>query len=382
MLDKFTTRTRSLISAGITGLLLFLIISPLSKYFIEFITLPTEVHNIKVIQKTHEVDISWSKNTEYSIASYNVYLDNVIVNKDLLNKDVDNYQIYELMNNKNYSLRIEAKDIYGKVSKSSIYVINPSEKNSTNIFNIGSDFNPFNYVIIVTFTIVTLLFILNLWVLFFKINFKTALTIAAFPSITLIPYFILSLSLLLTLNNQITKIVFSLIIAIIYVFITYLLILTSNILNGSLFKKLPLEQAAKASQFIFGLISTYLMLIYIFSSNFPLEIKLLIFLTIVTYFTYASLSTVKSINENQIITRVIAVTLTMGLSIFVMSVWPIESIYAILTIAVIYYILLNVALEIRIKVGRSLWIEYSVLIFLVVLLLLTNAVWGVRGTII
>jgi len=140
MLDKFTTRTRSLISAGITGLLLFLIISPLSKYFIEFITLPTEVHNIKVIQKTHEVDISWSKNTEYSIASYNVYLDNVIVNKDLLNKDVDNYQIYELMNNKNYSLRIEAKDIYGKVSKSSIYVINPSEKNSTNIFNIGSFF--------------------------------------------------------------------------------------------------------------------------------------------------------------------------------------------------------------------------------------------------
>ena len=74
--------------------------------------------------------------------------------------------------------------------------------------------------------------------------------------------------------------------------------------------------------------------------------------------------------------------MVMALSIVVLSIWPIQSAYSILSAAVIYYILLNVALENRPKLGKSIWIEYIFLAILIVLLLFTNSVWGINGAIV
>jgi hypothetical protein len=71
----------------------------------------------------------------------------------------------------------------------------------------------------------------------------------------------------------------------------------------------------------------------------------------------------------------------MGLSIIVLSIWPIQSIYSILSAAVIYYILLNIALENRPKLSKNIWLEYIFLILLVIILLFTNSTWGINGTI-
>jgi len=383
MLNRFSTRTRSIFTALALGLIIFIWISPVSKYAIELVTPPSDVKDITVIQKSKELDVSWKKNTEYSLQGYNLYLNNTLINKDqLIKKDVDNYPIYDLQNGTSYAIRIEAKDSFNKVSKSINYSVKPSDSTSTVSFNTVAEVSPLREVTFIACVLAGILFILNLWVLFFKVNLKTAITVAAFPSMTIIPYFILSISVFDTVSNPLIKIALSIGIAIGTVIISYMLMLTSNILNGSLFKRLPLEQAAKASQFIFGLISTYLILIYLFSSNLGLLGKLLLFLVFVIYFTYSSLSVVQGLDDKQIVMRVASIAATMVLTILVLSLWPIDSIYAILTIAVVYYILLNIALEIRVNIGRSIWWEYSVLICLVVILLLTNAVWGIRGTII
>src|SRR5207244_4360607 len=97
---------------------------------------------------------------------------------------------------------------------------------------------------------------------------------------------IFCLSIIFTINNQTNKFIFTSATTIVLAVVSYLLILTSNIINGSLYMQLPLEQAGKASQFIFGLISTYVMLIYLFSTGFELWVKLLVILPGIFYFTY------------------------------------------------------------------------------------------------
>ncbi len=212
---------------------------------------------------------------------------------------------------------------------------------------------------------------------------KTALiTIGLYPSIAILPYLILTLSILLTIGSPINKFIFSAGLSVGYAILTYLLILTSNILNGSLQISLPLEQAAKATQFIFSLISSYLMMVFILGANLQISMRLLYIIPFIFYFSYSGIWFLKGISSKQIFVKAIGVTMTMGLAIVVLSIWPIQSAYSILSAAVIYYILLNVALENRPKLGKNIWIEYIFLATLIVLLLFTNSVWGINGAIV
>jgi len=384
-LKTFDTRQRAILAVFGLGILVFLALSPIAELLGEFVFAPSQLNNISVVQKVKEIDLSWDRPIERDIKGYFISVNGQrILDEKLNNKDVDNYGVYDLEQGKEYKLLIGSEDNSQNISNLAEITVITKEQNSTYLLNPRDEMalNSASIAMLAIFLSI-LTFIATNWVLFFKVSGKRLFTVSAYPSIALAPLLILSYSLVLTISNSVIKTAYALVVAITYIFVSYLLVLTANILNGSkVHGQLPLEQAAKASQFIVGLISTYLMLIYTFSSNLNLLVKIILVLVFVFYFTYSSLSSIKELNEYNIVLRTLSVVLTMFIAILAISVWPIESIYSILVVAIIYYIIFNVALEVRGKVGRSLWIEYGVLIGLITLLLVTNSVWGINGTII
>lgn len=384
-LKSLDTRQRATFGVLLLGFLVFLALSPLSLILGEALLPPSQLNNIVVVQKAKEIDLSWDRAEERDIKAYYIAVDGQrILDEKLSNKDVDNYGIYDLEEGVEYRLQVGSEDNSGYISNLAEISVTTKAQNSTTILNQRDESSENSKLIAMLAIFMSLVtFILTNWILFFKVSGKRILTVSAYPSIALIPLVILSYSLALTINSSLYKTIYALIVAVAYVFVSYLLVLTANILNGSkVHGQLPLEQAAKASQFIVGLISTYLILIYTFSSNLNLLVKIAFVLVFVFYFTYSSLSSVKELTESNTMLRTVSVVLTMFIAILAISVWPIESIYSILVVAIIYYVIFNVALEVRGKVGRSLWVEYAVLIGLVTLLLVTNSVWGINGTII
>jgi len=384
-LKTLDTRQRAVLSVTLLGIVFFLLLSPISTGIAEFILPPSGLNNVNIVQKSKEIDLSWDKAKELDVTGYFLSLNGQRITDERLNgRHVDNYAIYDLEQGKDYKVAIGSIDSNGNISNLAQTTVTTKDRNSTYLLNVQEDGseNTRRTAMLAIF-MSALMFLLTNWVLFFKVSGKRLFTVSFYPSIALAPISILSYSLILTIDNSIYKTLFALGVAAGYIFVSYLLVLTANILNGSkVHGQLPLEQAAKASQFIVGLISTYLIMIFTFSSNSNLLVKFALVLGFVFYFTYSSLSSIKELQESNILLRTGSVVLTTLVAMLAISVWPIESIYSILVIAIIYYIIFNVALEVRGNVGKSLWVEYGVLVGLITLLLVTNSVWGINGTII
>jgi hypothetical protein len=381
MLAKLNTRSRAVVSSIVVGILLFIIISPTTKFIIEVVAPPSEVKNILVTQKDREIALAWEPNSEYDLSKYNIYLNGEIYAEN----NVDNLQsiVINLDNNVSYKVGIAAKDSAGSLSSISEFSVTPSESISSfqvNKFNASENY--YNLIFITSLVVSVLMFVLNIWVLFFKLKGQALLSIAAFPSAIIFPYLLLVCSFIISINQPSNKFIFSVSAAVGAMVLTYLLTLTSNILNGSIKSQIPLEQAAKATQFIFSLISAYLVFIYVFGLNTGITLRLLFILPFIFYYTYSGVWMLKNLRIKEVITKSILVTLTMALSIIIISIWPVNTIYAILTCAIVYYILLNIGLENRVRLSFNYWVEYLILIGLVFILLTTTAVWGINGTLI
>lgn len=381
MFRRLGTRGRAVATAIFTASLLFIIVSPIYRSLFELITPPATVENIQVIQKDKEISLSWDFSRENDVVKYIVYVDGqepLEVDRSLNNTLVSNLQ-----NDKQYSVSVVARDNVNAESAKNVFNVKPAEGISSFTVNkTPAHDDNFSYIISNSVIIIAILFFLNLWVLFFNVRKTALVTIGMYPSIAILPYLILTISILLTIGSTINKFLFSAGLSFGFGILVYLLILTSNILNGSLQISLPLEQAAKATQFIFSLISSYLMMVFILGANLQIAMRLIYIIPFIFYFSYSGVWFLKGINSNQILLKSIGVTMTMALAIVVLSIWPIQSAYSILSAAVIYYILLNVALENRPKLGKNIWIEYIFLATLIVLLLFTNSIWGINGAII
>lgn len=378
MFRQFDTRKRAIIASILIAVLAFIIVSPIRVRLYEYFFPPASVQNIEVIQRNQEIEVSWEANEEYDLISYKVALEGL--EDKIIDKASLTTSIYDLENSKEYRASISALDDTGKESRRIEFIVTPSEQSKLLQINQVSGGENTSFILPVSFLISTLLVGLTLWVLFFKINKYTLFITGSFPAFVMLPYSIFLLTLLASLSSFTTRLVVSAAYAVGFLVLSYLLILTSNILNGSLYNNLPLEQAGKASQFIFSLISTYLILIYAFGSYQNIIIRLVLSLPFIYYFTYSSLWMSERVSSQQVFLRTFSITSVMFLALIVLSVWPIEGVYAILSASVIFYILLNVALESRAKLNRAVWIEYSVLILLVVGLLLSNGTWGINGT--
>ncbi|MFS8131038.1 MAG: fibronectin type III domain-containing protein [Candidatus Dojkabacteria bacterium] len=379
--SRLGTRGRAVATAILTAGLLFFIVSPVYRYVYELVTPPRAVENIQVVQKDKEVLLSWDASPENDVVKYVVLVGGR--GPIEVEKGTNTALISNLDNGVDYLVSVVARDSVNSESSRQSFGVKPEEGISSYTFNkVPAHDDNFSYILSNSVIIIFILFALNLWVLFFNVRKTALVTIGMYPSIAILPYLILTLSILLTIGNPLNKLLFSAGLSVGYGILTYLLILTSNILNGSLQITLPLEQAAKATQFIFSLISSYLMMVFILGANLQIGLRILYIVPFIFYFSYSGIWFLKGISSSQIFIKAIGVTMTMALTVVVLSIWPIQSAYSILSAAVIYYILLNVALENRPKLGKNIWIEYIFLATLIVLLLFTNSVWGINGAIV
>jgi hypothetical protein len=380
MFSKFSTRKRAIVASVLIGVIIFMLISPIAIRLYEFVFPPSEVKNISILQKNQEVEISWDLNKEYDLQSYKFQIGEN--EEQILDKQTNRIPIYNLENNQNYSVKISTLDDTGTESNVTSFTVTPSERSNVFTLNSTEELDSIRNVIITSIGFSAILFVLNIWVLFFKLNQRSILVIGAFPSFIMFANSVFLLSILSSVSSFSSRLLFSVFIAIIYAVLSYLLFLTSNILNGSLTSKLPLEQAAKAAQFIFSLIASYIILIYAFGSYQDILTRLLLTMPFIFYFTYSSIWMNKNLSGDLVFLRAMAVSLIMLLSLIVLSIWPIDSVYAILSASVFFYILLNVALETRQLLNRAVWVEYSLLTIIIVVLLFSNSVWGIHGSLI
>lgn len=218
------------------------------------------------------------------------------------------------------------------------------------------------------------------WVLFFKFDRKFLILGASFPFMVYLPYWVFAETLINTLIDFGGAIIATIIIEALASLFIYILILTINILNGNRVKDLPLGQAAKAAQFVIVLIGSYFFFTYIYGSSMNYLLRVIIVLVYISYLTLSSINTL-NVADSKLKYSSAIITTVVTIAFITLSIWPVESIYLSLAMTILYYIAMNVALEVREQVTNYIWFEYGLLFSLIVVTFLTNAIWGVNGPI-
>lgn len=221
---------------------------------------------------------------------------------------------------------------------------------------------------------------LTCWTLFFKRKNKSLIWIGLFPSVALVPLALFAYNVLPGFLANIEIISFSIVTTAVFALYTYLLVLTANVLNGAVLYQIPLGQAGKASQFVFTLVSTYLLLVLIFGSNLNPLIRVVVMAVFSGFLTFSATWCLQSYTGRQL--RIISITigLIIGLFTLLASIWPIAGVYASVIVASIFYMSLNIALEIREMIKNALWVEYSVIVGVIILALFLLGEWGINGS--
>ena len=216
-----------------------------------------------------------------------------------------------------------------------------------------------------------------LWVLNFSIKGERLITIVGFASfnVFILAIFFESIIFSQSILGQITTMVVSLV----FVFIlSYLIILTMNILNVSYHSDIPLGQAGRAASYLFSLLVLYVAFFVLFSNSILIFVRFLLVFTTILYFSYSLLWTLKIDFEIRFLSA-FAIALAVTGFALVVNIWPVSSALLSFILAVILYVCLGVALEMKEKVSRYVWIEYGTLFIIIVFLLLLSTSWGING---
>lgn len=380
-LKRFGTRERTILTAIIFGFALFLYTNPFIKLIGNYILPPGQPVNIEVTKNAEGLNLKWEAPPESDdVKEYIINYTLEDVTTSFVTAE-NAYTFIETGQRSMYQFELISVDTYGKTSSPAKISIDTQIEELPIVFRQHDSYvYSATTSIIFSLLVCIVLAILTTWVLFFKIDFLGILTISIFPSISLFPFLIFSFTYLSSLNAFITKFIFSSGVVFLGGILAYFLILTSNILNGTRQKKLPLEQAAKAAHFIFSLISVYLSVIYVYAASYNIIAKIIIVSLFVMYFSFSACYFVADTKKTyRSLVKGLAITLTLAISILILSVWPIISTYTVLSVAIIYYVLLNIALETRQILSKYIYIEFLILLLLVFVILGTSASWGIIG---
>lgn len=218
------------------------------------------------------------------------------------------------------------------------------------------------------------------WVLFFKSKDRSLLGLSMFPPIILLPYQLYVDTLWQQLNNDFGRVLGLTIILLITTSLTYVLLLTANLLSGYVIYNVPLGMAARAVQFIVTLISAYFLFTYMHASSLSpvLQVFTLFASTFIT--TYVATIGVYTKEHQQLYVSFLVSLVLLVIAFFIL-VWPLESVFATLVYIICNYLLLNMVLETREKITELIWVEYILLFGVVAFILITNANWGILGLI-
>lgn len=237
----------------------------------------------------------------------------------------------------------------------------------------------YSFTFLTASILATSLSLLSVWVLFFKSKQGSLFAVSLFPGLAALPLLLGSESILQQIRTEFGQVAVLLIIGAGVWLISYLIILTTNVVNGLILYGIPLGMAGKASQFIFTLIATYLLLVQFFSSDLPTEIRALVLMVYTFAASYSACWQILG-KRREVSMTAGAISGVVGLAILVISIWPLDPIWSSLFVIVVYYTLLNIALETRQRLNNMIWIEYGLLISLVCLIIFSAANWGINGS--
>lgn len=225
------------------------------------------------------------------------------------------------------------------------------------------------------------LYIGAFWALFFKVRGERLITIMLFPSFGIVALSVLLQLILTSFIGGIGQIPILIISVIIIGIFTYINLLSVNILNTSYLQNIPLAQAAKAAIFILSLLDGFLIFFLLFTNDINILYRISgVFLTVILL-SYISLWSVDMFRSEKLLTAIaLAVLLTFIAG--AISIWPISAPYLALTLTLIFYIFMNISLEMREIISEYIWLEYAVIFSLILLLLLLLSEWGINGLLI
>ncbi len=377
---EISVRNRIIIISSIISGIFFLFTTPILSWLFALVTRPPELQNIRVIASSTTLTVTWDPVTEIDVKSIAIEF-----NDQSYELESDEIRFNRAVNGEiPENITFKVRDNFGATNFTEVDLSEFGEVDLVDeIFNDSNNDSRANSIVFNRSLFLGVIIIVGtFFVLGFSLSSRKTAVLGLYPAFVIVPYLFLTYSFLIAETFEINKLILSTIFSLVLYAISYFVILTTNILNTSLSIKIPLEQAARASQFIFSLISSYIILILFFGVTFNFFEKILLIIPPIFYLTFSAILMLENMKFNQAIIRSLSITLTLIYGIFVLSIWPINYVYAILAIAVCFYILLSVALEIRPKLNNYVWVEYGVLISLITFLLILNSSWGINGTII
>ncbi len=229
--------------------------------------------------------------------------------------------------------------------------------------------------------IVSLVYLTGLyWVLGYRIKGIRLITILGYSSYLV---FIQSLFIELIVFQNIARLTqrgISFITLIGFGVSIYFLILTMNILNTSYISKIPLAQAAKATNFIYTLFGAYFTFLLISRIGIYDLAKIPIYILVVFLLTL-NLFWFKKESFQQLFGETSAVVLFMSIIFITFIIWPLSVEVLSMLYTVIFYILLGLGLEERETTSFLMRVEYVLLFIVTVFVVLKLSVWGINGSI-
>jgi hypothetical protein len=389
MQKRVNIRRRIIIASLICSVMLFIFTTPLVSGLISFVLPPASVENVRIRQTVEDIGLSWKGMGEQgNIKSYTITINGNRAEE--ISRDVDNYvtKVEEVFvdNSEQAQISIQSNDYISRQSSPITFDIKRITESSTlktfeDVQGVGTNrTGTSETALIVAIGLSVVLSIFTAWIFLFKVRSTKEIILVTYVGFINFSYLFITLSLLYGSDLPVSRFFLSALISIGFYIFFYLLFLTVNILYNSLSYELPLEQAAKAAQFIFSLIAAYLLLIVVFSGDYRLLDKVIVISFFVGFYSLASITMLKNIKFKDAFLRTLSITMVIVFAIFVISIWPVNFIYGILAIAVIYYILLSISLENRHTLTKYTWVEYAVLLGLILSLFLLTSTWGINGT--
>ena len=221
-------------------------------------------------------------------------------------------------------------------------------------------------------------YLLSLWVLHFKVSGERFVTILLFPAICVFAQTLLWEILISGIFSNYGLVGLIVLSAGSFWVITYITLLTVNVLNVSYLKEIPLGQAGRAAQFMLTLIIAYISFFLVFSNDIYLVFKEAFILFQTFLLVYIALWTIK-MSKKQRIVAAMDISILIAFLAFILSLWPINSTYIALVLILVFYICLGIALEIREIIDRWIWVEYFSIFALIFISLFLMAEWGING---
>jgi hypothetical protein len=221
-------------------------------------------------------------------------------------------------------------------------------------------------------------YLLSLWVLHFKVSGERFVTILLFPAICVFAQTLLWEILISGIFSNYGLVGLIVLSAGSFWVITYITLLTVNVLNVSYLREIPLGQAGRAAQFMLTLIIAYISFFLVFSNDIYLVFKEAFILFQTFLLVYIALWTIK-MSKKQRIVAAMDISILIAFLAFILSLWPINSTYIALVLILVFYICLGIALEIREIIDRWIWVEYFSIFALIFISLFLMAEWGING---